>query len=97
MTGTNKHLTYDDRLQLLSFVSKNYSMRKIGTILGKSPSSISRELKINRYRKRVFNDNDTLCTHARTCSSIKRGCSQTCKLYRLEPCPRLLKAPWICL
>lgn len=97
MTGTNKHLTYEDRLQILDFVSKNYSMRKIGTILGKSPSSISRELKLNRYRKHVFNDNDTLCIHARSCPNVKRGCSQTCKLYRLNSCSRLSRAPWICL
>lgn len=97
MTGTNKHLTYEDRLQLLSFVSKNYSMRKIGTILGKAPSSISRELKLNRYRKHRFNESDGLCIHARTCPSIKRGCSQTCSLYRIEVCTRLTHAPWICL
>ncbi|MEG2909453.1 MAG: helix-turn-helix domain-containing protein [Erysipelotrichaceae bacterium] len=89
MTGTNKHLTYEDRLQLLSFVSKNYSMRKIGTILGKAPSSISRELKLNRYRKHRFNESDGLCIHARTCPSIKRGCSQTCSLYRIDVCTRL--------
>lgn len=96
MTGTNKHLTYENRLQLLDFVSKNYSMRKIGVILGKSPSTISRELKINRYRKHVFNSSDSICSHARTCPNIKPGCSQTCKFYKLIPCPRLLKAPWIC-
>lgn len=80
MSSTNKHLTYDDHIQLLEFVSKNYSMRKIGRILGKSPFSISRELNLNRFRKKVFNDNDAFCTHARTCPSIKRGCSLTCNL-----------------
>ena len=41
------HFTLDERECLLQLLEKKYSLRTIGSILGRSPSSISREISRN--------------------------------------------------
>lgn len=45
------HLTYDNRLTIHSLLNENKSFREIGRIISKSASTISREIKNNRYTK----------------------------------------------
>jgi IS30 family transposase len=46
------HFTLNEREYLQELFEKGYSIRKIASILGRSPSSVSREIKRNRSKKR---------------------------------------------
>jgi len=41
----NKHLTYDERLQIENLLKSRTSLKRIATVLGKSTSTISREIR----------------------------------------------------
>ncbi len=45
------HYTLDERKYLQELLSQNYSFRKIAEFLGRSPSSVSREVRRNRSKK----------------------------------------------
>ena len=47
------HLTTNERENLLFLTAKGYSIRKIATILRRSPSTISRELRRN-CKKEIY-------------------------------------------
>ena len=47
MTNKNKHLTYDNRLDIENGVSNGKSFRSIGIDFGKDSSTISKEIKRN--------------------------------------------------
>lgn len=97
MTRNYNHLTYSDREDLLKYVSEGYSLRKIGRILNKSASTISRELKMNRYYNKSSSFNqDTRCALYKNCIKRSKNCTQSCPEYEKEICVRLQKAPWIC-
>lgn len=53
------HFTLEERICLQELLSKEFSMRKIAGILGRSPSSVSREIKRNasRYRPHKGSNN----------------------------------------
>ncbi|VDR42567.1 helix-turn-helix domain-containing protein [Mycoplasmopsis caviae] len=42
-----KHLSKEERYLIQTFINKGYSLRKISSIIGRSASTISRELKRN--------------------------------------------------
>lgn len=46
------HFTLDERICLQKLFSEGLSMRKIASILGRSPSTISREIKRNWSKKK---------------------------------------------
>ena len=50
-----KHFTLDERKYLQELLSQGYSIRKIAGFLGRSPSSVSREIRRNRTRKQPKN------------------------------------------
>ena len=47
MTNKNKHLTYDNRLDIEKGISNGKTFRSIGIELDKDPSTISKEIKRN--------------------------------------------------
>ena len=47
MTNKNKHLTYDNRLDIEHGISNGKTFRSIGIELDKDPSTISKEIKRN--------------------------------------------------
>ena len=49
------HFTLDERKYLQELLSQGYSIRKIACFLGRSPSSVSREIRRNRTRKQPQN------------------------------------------
>ena len=49
------HFTLDERKYLQELLSQGYSMRKIAGFLGRSPSSVSREIQRNRTRRHPKN------------------------------------------
>ena len=52
------HFTLDERKYLQELLSQGYSMRKIAGFLGRSPSSVSREIQRNRTRRHPKNKPD---------------------------------------
>ena len=49
------HFTLEERERLRIYLSENKSIRKIGKLLGKSPSSVSRELARNKNKDGSYN------------------------------------------
>ena len=52
------HFTLDERKYLQELLSQGCSMRKIAGFLGRSPSSVSREIQRNRTRRHPKNKPD---------------------------------------
>lgn len=50
-SGKNKHLTLNDRIGIAEYLAKGLSFREIARALGKSPSTISREIKRHTYKE----------------------------------------------
>lgn len=97
MTRQYKHLTYSDREDLLKYVSQGLSLRTIGTILNKSASTLSRELKLNRsFNKSSQFNQDNRCALYKNCLIRSKNCFASCPKFKREVCNRLQKAPWIC-
>ena len=48
-SGKNKHLTLNDRISIAEYLAKGLSFKEIALALGKSPSTISREIKRHTY------------------------------------------------
>ena len=53
-----KHFTLSERKYLQQLLSENYSIRKIASVLERSPSSVSREIRRNRAKYRPHNGSD---------------------------------------
>ena len=47
----NKHLTLNDRISIAEYLAKGLNFKEIAGALGKSPSTISREIKRYTYMK----------------------------------------------
>ena len=62
----NAHLTYDERLTIQSSLADHLSFKAIGLIIGKDPSTISKEIKshIKIVETSAFNP----CLYSRTCN-----------------------------
>lgn len=48
-SGKNKHLTLNDRISIAEYLAKGLSFKEIARALGKSPPTISREIKRHTY------------------------------------------------
>lgn len=75
-----KHLTIEERIVLSQLKSSNYSIREIAKILGRSPSTISREIKRNSYR---LGKNHSVVRYSAvkaqtTYQDKKRNCGRPC-------------------
>ena len=73
---SKKRLDHDDRINLQAGIAKGYSLRKIAEILGKSRSTIYREIIKNCYYKD--------CRH--TCSHCQLNCIDKSSHYRNGEC-----------
>ena len=51
MMQSYRHLSYKERVEIQLLSKEGYSLRRIANILGRSPSSISREMIRNRGQK----------------------------------------------
>lgn len=89
-----KHLTYEDRVCIEEMLNEHRSYREIARALGKSPSTIQREIK-NHTKTTVTKDND--CTFAKSCTEKhicgRRDCNRLCKYckYCKTKCPNYTK------
>jgi len=97
----NKHLSFDDRLEIEKGLKNNLSFKAIGIRIGKDCTTISREIKNHLIHKnsgaigRPFFD----CINRKNCEYKVRGtlCNQnSCSHYQKEICSKLSKPPYVC-
>ena len=97
----NKHLSFDERLEIEKGLRENLSFKEIGRNLGKDCTTISKEIKNHIIYKntgavgRPFFD----CINRKNCPFRINGtkCNQNnCEHYKKEICPKLSKPPYVC-
>ena len=110
--GNHKHLTLSDRSYIEHSLQQGISFRAMAKVLCKSPSTISREVKLHRTPPKRNSPARNDCIHAPKCSvhhicgdsiCMKRcwfcttyNCHHFCKDYVSRNCTRLKKAPFVC-
>lgn len=63
------HLSLDDRIRIEKSLDNGEKLCEIGRLLGKDPSSISKEIKRHRIEKAArWNFSSNNCSHKRTCN-----------------------------
>ena len=97
----NKHLSLDERFEIEKGLNNNLSFKQIGNNIGKSCTTISREIRNHYITKntgavgRPFFD----CINRNKCEFRVKGikCDQKhCIHYQKENCQKLLKPPYVC-
>ena len=88
-----KHLKMEDRLIIEYGLDQNYTLRTIAELIGKDPTTISKEIRRNRFvkvNKKKVNDlqscqNRKTCTKKNLCNS---NCDKQCKKCKFINCYR---------
>ena len=97
----NKHLSFNDRLEIEKGLNENLSFKKIGINIEKDCTTISKEIKNHVIFKntgavgRPFFD----CIYRYDCPYKIKGtrCNQKlCEYYKKEVCEKLNKPPYVC-
>lgn len=97
----NKHLSFDDRLEIEKGLKENKSFKEIAKIIGKDCTTVSKEIKNHIIYKntgaigRPFFD----CTYRHNCDFKEKHslCNQKfCEHYKKEVCHLLSKPPYVC-
>mgnify|MGYP000595202520 CR=1 FL=1 len=97
----NKHLSYDERLEIESGLKDNLSFKQIAKNIDRDCTTISKEIKNHIIFKnsgavgRSFFD----CLHRYNCPYKKKGkkcISKLCEHYKKESCEKLKKPPYVC-
>ncbi len=108
----NAHLTFDERQTIEVSLRDNLKFKEIGEILGKDPSTISKEVR-NHYKvveKRTYNPcaNRRTCKHyGDICKPCKKRWGQDCKKcdppcythcpdFEEQVCLKIKKPPYVC-
>jgi hypothetical protein len=111
LNNYNKHLTLDQHIRIEKGLNEGKNFVTIAKVLGKDPSTISKEVKKHRAIK-YWKDPSKMpkCTHLKTCKqrhlctgcyALKdcRDCSKcraNCSAYMPKTCGRLDKLPYVC-
>ena len=73
----NKHLTLDDRIEIQECLSKGMTFKSIAKRLGKSPTTISREVKAHiKPHTNGFVKTDSICPHLLKAPFVCNGCEK---------------------
>lgn len=80
------HLTYEDRTRIASMLNEKASVREIAKRLGKSPSTISKEIQ----RNKICVKDTTSCSNRRTCKH-RNLCESCIKTTQCSRCPVCIK------
>jgi IS30 family transposase len=106
-----KKLNLDDRITIASRIEVGNSFSLIARYLNVAPSTVSREVRINRIDRGFRKGNPNHCLHpdcflkrvcgeklcTKDCASCrKKNCNDYCKHYEEIVCPKLKKAPYVC-
>lgn len=76
----NKHMTLEDRITILEELKKGSSLISISKLIGKDPTTISKEIQKHRYEKqgsRLVTGFGNLCMNKKTCSR-NNVCLKSC-------------------
>ncbi|MGN0321359.1 MAG: IS30 family transposase [Lachnospira sp.] len=108
----NKHLNLDDRIYIEKSLDNGTSIHQIALHLGKSDSSIAREIQRNRYRMPAKRDELYYCRYRFANCSVMHLCdndcnrlccnclgychTDKCKDYIPVECKHIEKAPYCC-
>ncbi|MGM9877981.1 MAG: IS30 family transposase [Bacilli bacterium] len=97
----NKHLSFDERLEIERGLKNNLSFKQIGKIIGKDCTTVSKEIRNHIIYKdsgaigRPFLD----CVNRHNCPYKIKGtkCNpKLCEYYKKEVCQKLSKPPYVC-
>ena len=85
--GNQKHLTFEQRVDIEKGLTENKSFAEIGRTIGKDPSTISKEVKLHAHTKEHPDAGYTNppCIHRKTCKIVclcDEQCGIVCKLCR---------------
>ena len=85
--GNQKHLTFEQRVDIEKGLTENKSFAEIGRIIGKDPSTISKEVRLHAHTKERPDSGYTKpsCIHRKTCKIVclcDKQCGSRCKLCR---------------
>ena len=102
--GNQKHLTFEQRIDIEKGLTENKSFAEIGRIIGKDPSTISKEIRLHAHTKERPDAGYTNppCIHRKTCKIVclcDEQCGILCKLCRWncqEKCSRINSLNSIC-
>ena len=102
--GNQKHLTFEQRIDIEKGLTENKSFAEIGRIIGKDPSTISKEMRLHAHTKERPDAGYTNppCIHRKTCKIVclcDEQCGILCKLCRWncqEKCSRINSLISIC-
>lgn len=88
MSKKNKHLTYDDRLEIQECLNKGMSFRSIGQRIGKDPTTVSKEVKLHlETHKNGYTKIEGVCPKLLKAPFVCNGCElrhrSSCRFQRL--------------
>lgn len=73
----NKHMTLDDRIEIQECLSKGMTFKAIGNRIGKSPTTVSREVKIHQTpHMNSFVRTDEVCPKLLKAPFVCNGCEK---------------------
>ena len=102
-----KHMTQEDRVAIEAGLSECRSMREIASMIGKDPSTISKEIKKHRTfpPRNTFNDSANQCAnikgckHTDLCNTASYACAgrlcRTCSMCNIH-CPDFVRKDYHC-
>ena len=97
--SNHKHLSFDDRLTIEKNLCERTSFKRIGRILDKDCTTISKEIRNHYIVKntggvgRRFNN----CMYRSTCPNRGKYCNiSNCSNFKEEKCPLLQQPPYVC-
>lgn len=88
-----KHLRIEERLIIEYGLDQNYTLKEIAERVGKDPTTISKEIKRNRFLRvsRVKQNDIQPCQHRKSCTKTNlcnTSCGKQCKKCRFINCYR---------
>lgn len=106
----NKHLTLDDRIIIEQGLNSNLSLVSISSKINKDPTTISKEIRLNRTLKQANNFNGkNMCKHISSCHlkdicnsncfiecKTCELCNEHCKNFSMILCHNITKFPYTC-
>ena len=83
--GNQKHLTFEQRVEIEKGLTENKSFAAIARIIGKDPSTISKEVRLHAHTKKRPDTGYTNppCIHRKECKIVclcEEQCGTLCKI-----------------
>ncbi len=92
----NKHLTYEEREYIEIGLTKGKTFVEIAKDIGKSRTTIMREVEKHKFKKMPskFNNTNNLCKNRAECKLF--DCTKEKECYEEDICEKLMKVPYVC-